>query len=143
MCKMGIIIPNAIVAGRRMVGKSFDTSLNFPKGFKCSLFILSPGEVFFLSQQYTIRLAAEDSHQTSSDEHPATICMCVCVYIFLYIYIYIYKSCKYLMIRSIFIVELMSLSFRAPDHFQRPQERPSKCNHVIIYFYKFCNSKIF
>lgn len=76
------VIPNPVVVGRGVVGKSFDPRLSFTEGFRSSFFISSPGEIPLPSQQYTIGLA-EDSHRTPLDKHPVTICVCVCT---LYIY---------------------------------------------------------
>ena len=83
----GTIIPNTVVAGRGVVGKSFDPRLNCTEGFRSSFFISSPGEIPLPSWQYTIGLA-EDSHQTPLDKHHVTVCVCVCVCVCtLYIYI--------------------------------------------------------
>lgn len=80
----GTIVPNTVVAGRGVVGKSFDPRLNFTKGFGRSFSISSPSETPLPSQQYTIGLS-EDSSRIPLEKHPVTICVYVCVYT-LYIY---------------------------------------------------------
>ena len=99
----GTVIPNPVVAGRGVMGKSFDPRLSFTEGFRSSFFISSPGEIPLPSRQYTIGLA-EDSRRTPLDKHPVTICVCVCVCV---PYIYI-------LIKSKFIIELMTIRFQAP-----------------------------